>query len=90
MSVTIRDIKAMYPGASVEQVNSMQLFIVMRPNALTVLVSYRTIVGVLDGMCWLLTTKEYSPTTMKQLTTFARLHNSQRVDKKVLDKLILS
>jgi hypothetical protein len=83
MSVTLKDIKTIYPNAlAIKQHGRKQLFTVLRPGLLpSLLISYRTVVGVLpnNAYCWFITEKKYSPTTSKQITWFMREHNSQLV-----------
>lgn len=75
--VTIKDIKAIWPDADVQQVASKQLFIVQLTN-IRILVSYKTIVGKYTYSpdhgyyVWLLSRYKYSSTTSKQLSQFSR------------------
>jgi hypothetical protein len=71
MPVTIKDIKSIFNTNTVDQVKSMQLFIVNN----NILVSYRTIIGMLDNNdCWHITNKKYSSSTSRQTSRFKR-HN---------------
>ena len=63
----------------VQQLGSKQLFIAETPD-LIVLVSYRTIVGVLKNEVWYLTDKKCSVTTSKQMSQFTRNRTVQYVD----------
>ena len=56
----------------VEQVGNKQLYIATLENNRTVLISYKTIVGVIRDGIWNLTTFKYSKTTSKQLYSFAK------------------
>jgi len=84
MPVTIKDIKHFFSLADVEQVKSMQLFIVNN----NILVSYRTIIGILDNNdCWHITNKKYSSSTSKQITIFKRSNYHVIVDDEVVDSM---
>ncbi len=81
MKVTVKIIRAIYPDATITQVDSKQMFIVVTREQ-TLLLSYSTIVGKFDlaKRVWALTKKKYSITTSKQLSMFARNHNVVRSD----------
>lgn len=88
---TIADIKRMYPHAiEVKQLGSKPLFMVTRSNYPTILLSYRTVIGILDGLCWMLTKEKYSVTTSKQTTWFIRNYNAQRVEVEYFKVLLAS
>lgn len=84
MPVTIKDIKYFFNSDSVEQVKSMQLFIVNN----NILVSYRTIIGMMDtNECWHITNRKYSSSTSRQTTVFKRSNYHVIVDDIVLDSM---
>lgn len=83
--ITTKDIKYFFNSDNVDQVRSMQLFIVNN----NLLVSYKTIIGVLDkNDCWNITNKKYSSTTSKQTTVFKRSNYHVIVDDNIIDDMI--
>lgn len=78
MNVTTKTISAIFgvPLTAIKQIGSKQLFVVNVSNGdigyKHILVSYRTIIGYNDNEFWYITTKKYSQTTSKQITTFSR------------------
>jgi len=71
--VRISDIKKQFNTNDVEQVKTMQLFIVKgRYCNKYLLVSYHTIIGVLDEMadCWYISGQYHSRTTTRQVNYF--------------------
>lgn len=85
MSITVKDTKYFFNSDNVEQVKSMQLFIVNN----NILVSYRTIIGVLDNNdCWHITNKKYSSSTSRQTSVFKRANYHVMVDDIIVDDMI--
>lgn len=83
--ITLKDVKYFFNCDNVSQVRSMQLFIVNY----NLLVSYKTIIGVLDkNDCWHITNRKYSSTTSKQTTIFKRSNYHVIVDDSIVDSLI--
>jgi len=75
--VTKKDLMYKFNTQNVDQVASMQLFIV---NS-NLLVSYKTIVGVLGvDDCWHITKNKYSPTTTRQINRFKKQNYHVLVD----------
>ena len=87
---TITDIKNIYPAATVEQVDSKQLFIVTLPSCIQLLVSYVTIVGIHYGndKCWLLTLEKFSSTTSKQMTQFRHMYSCINLESDVFSSQV--
>lgn len=82
--ITVKDVKYFFNTQNVSQVKSMQLFIVNY----NLLVSYKTIIGVIDrNDCWHITNKKYSSTTSKQTTLFKRNNYHVIVDDNVMDSM---
>lgn len=67
--ITLTNIKEQFRTQDVKQVGSKQLFVVQD----TLLVSYRTVVGVQYNNTWYLASCKYSATTSRQLSYFNRL-----------------
>lgn len=89
--VTVTEIKQRYGTDDVSQVRSMQLFIVKgRYSNKYLLVSYRTVIGVLDESndCWMITSTYYSRTTSKQIARFKRDNYHCIVDSSVIDAML--
>lgn len=83
--ITLKDVKYFFNTQNVSQVKSMQLFIVNY----NLLVSYKTIMGVLDDNdCWYITSRKYSSTTSKQTTVFKRSNYHVIVDDSIIDDMI--
>ena len=85
--VTADIIRYLHNTVNVEQINSMQLFVVDN----TYLYSYRTLIGVFTGGNWFITTKRYSNTTSKQISKFSRLVGLEyinRVEQEQLEQLV--
>lgn len=83
--ITVKDVKYKFNTQNVSQVCSMQLFVV---NG-NLLVSYKTIIGVLDkNDCWHISNKKYSSTTSKQTTIFKRNNYHVIVDDTIVDDMI--
>jgi hypothetical protein len=84
MSLTVKDTKYFFNSDNVEQVKSMQLFIVNN----NILVSYKTVIGILDNNdCWYITNRKYSKTTSRQITVFKRSNYHVIVDDEVIDSM---
>jgi hypothetical protein len=82
---TVKDVKYFFNTQNVSQVCSMQLFIVNY----NLLVSYKTIIGVLDDNdCWHITNRKYSPTTSKQTIVFKRSNYHVIADDNIIDDMI--
>lgn len=83
--ITVKDVKYFFNTQNVEQVKSMQLFIIND----NLLVSYKTIIGVLgNNDCWHITNKKYSSTTSKQTSIFKRSNYHVIVDDNIVDDMI--
>lgn len=83
--ITVKDVKYFFNTQNVEQVKSMQLFIIND----NLLVSYKTIIGVLgNNDCWHITNKKYSSTTNKQTSIFKRSNYHVIVDDNIVDDMI--
>ena len=82
--ITTRDIKTLFNSDNVDQIASMQLFIVNY----NLLVSYKTIIGVIDrNDCWHITSRKYSKPTSKQTTVFKRNNYHVIVDDNIIDSM---
>lgn len=83
--ITVKDVKYFFNTQNVDQVKSMQLFIIND----NLLVSYKTIIGVLgNNDCWHITNKKYSSTTSKQTSIFKRSNYHVIVDDNIVDDMI--
>jgi len=87
---TLTEIKLNFNDYRVEQVGSKQMFLVHGfKEGLSLVLSYTTIVGVVQYGKLYLTTTKYSPTTSKQCTQLARCYSTvQRVDDAALQLII--
>lgn len=91
------------PLNAIEQIGSKQLFKVdcsSYPNSydsysrkyysVSLLVSYRTIVGIYHTADseWKLTSRKYSDTTSRQLSSFSKDHNASYVSEEAFNELL--
>lgn len=96
MSVTKRNISAIFGVslAAIEQVGARQLFMAYiyteELGYQKILISYRTVIGVYDGDIWHITTKKYSHTTSRQITSFSssRWNKIKRIDNDTLVSML--
>ena len=83
--ITKKDVKYKFNTQNVSQVCSMHLFVVNY----NLLVSYKTIIGVLDNNdCWHITNRRYSITTSRQTSIFKRSNYHVIVDDNIIDDMI--
>lgn len=86
---TIKDIKnRFFNYDSVEQVKSKQLFLVHYPSY-SLLVSYRTIIGIaIANEPYQITTEKFSQTTSHQVAYFRNNYDSVMVEPATLEGLL--
>jgi len=86
---TLKEIKALYPNHTVEQVDSKQCFYVYFGTQHAIALSYKTIVGCYTKGTFYLTTHKYSVTTTQQCNRMARDFCSvRRVDDEELQLIV--
>ena len=89
--VKVADIKAQFSTDEVSQVKNMQLFVIKgRYCGKYLLISYHTIVGVLNDLndCWYLSNEIYSRTTSRQLGYFKKHNYHVVVNQYIVDDLL--
>lgn len=73
----------------VKQIKSKNLY-VAEYDSYKLLISYNTIIGILQGETWQVTTKKYSTTTSRQITDFSCDHTVTRIEQALLDDMLKS